>query len=110
VYHPKLIVTGEELSQLISEYLDPVIVQVRDGITQDGLHAVFLMNTSQQTVQRSIPLESIGYLGPLYVYERGKTLSDAHSQWYVQATLKPHQGKLFFLSKQSLSELPNVLP
>jgi alpha-galactosidase len=90
--------------------LDPVIVQVRDGKDRSGPLAVFLFNTGQQPAQRSIPLESIGYHGPLAVYEWGATEQITHNQWHIQATLEPHQGKLFLLCRNPLAQLPDTLP
>ena len=95
---------------LVRQNLDPVIVQVRDGSERGGPHAVFILNTGQYSVQRSIPFESLGFHGPFYVYEWRNFKPDTYSQWHIQITLESHEGKLLFLSKIPLSKNLAVLP
>ena len=101
--------TGIE-KEILSQDLDPVLVQIRDGLNTDGPHAVFLLNSGEYPVQRSIPIEELGLMGPLYIYEWDNFTSSNYTQWHLQVALAPHEGKLFFLSKNLLTELTLVLP
>lgn len=101
---------GDDSQLWKSENLDPVIILVRDADNPEGPHAVYIFNTCQKEVQRTIPLESIGFRGPLYLYEWPEYQQAGSSQWQVQAKLRPHEGKLFFLSRNPLTDLSPVLP
>lgn len=72
--------------------LDPVSVQVRKT---DTLTMIFLLNTSDQPIQRSYPLTLLHL--PESLYEGEQLL---HT---LEATLQPHQGQLFFLSLQPIT-------
>jgi alpha-galactosidase len=90
--------------------LDPVIVQVKDG-KEPGTHsAVYIFNNGKKYVQRSYPVESLGFMGPLYIHEWRSQILSTQPEWLINVHLEPHQGKLFFLNRQPFDELPMCLP
>lgn len=81
---------------------EPVLVQVRPGVragdSEREFEVVFCFNTSDQPVQRSYPLLSLGLSAPKHVFEwvSGEGPTDpVHS---LNLLLPPHDGRLFLLS------------
>ena len=100
---------SENVDSITRENLDPVIVQVRDGSSIYGPHSVFIYNSGSYSVQRTIPVESLGLNGPLYVYEWRKFEIQTETKWHLQVILEPHEGKLLFLSKEPLKRILDSL-
>lgn len=96
--------------EIIRQELDPVTILVRASPDWDGPHIVLIYNSSNRPVQRSFPFESLGVNGPFFVYDWGEFKNQKSTQWHIQVTLKPHEWKLVFLSKQALLENLTQLP
>jgi alpha-galactosidase len=89
---------------------DPVLVQVRGALENDQVAAVFLFNTGEYLVQRTYPLAALGLSGPAYGIDWESGLPLAGPLERIDEVLPPHSGKLIFLSRMPMSELPGKLP
>jgi alpha-galactosidase len=95
---------------LTSDASDPVLVQVRGALENDQVAAVFLFNTGEYLVQRTYPLAALGLSGPAYGIDWESGLPLAGPLERIDEVLPPHSGKLIFLSRMPMSELPGKLP
>lgn len=79
--------------------VDPVVVQVRPKFNSlSDLSVAFIFNTGEHSVQRSIPLESLGFAGPRYVFDWKNGRKSSGSVEFLSATLDPHDGAVLLLS------------
>ena len=97
--------TGQDKLEAVAK--DPVLVQVR---STNVYHAVFILNTGDTPVQRTLPLDLLGFDSPMYGYEwiEDRALIAPISE--IKTTLGKHEGKLFFLKKNPITNRPDQLP
>jgi hypothetical protein len=88
---------------------DPVLVQVRPA-AKDGVGAVFILNSSDQAVQRTYPLAALGLNGPCYVYDGSQDVAWPQAVDEIAITLAHHEGRLLFVSPQPILVAPEQLP
>jgi hypothetical protein len=100
---------SDELGTTTPVNLDPVIVQVLRHPSKIDVGTVFILNTSDNPIQRTFPVESLGFSGPLYIYEWQEQLVHNDPNWHLHVKLSGHQGALFFLTNSPLNSLPDKL-
>jgi hypothetical protein len=85
---------------------DAVLVQVNASPVSPQVFAVFIFNTADQLSQRSYPLSLLGLPSQMHLLGSNTDEPPIHE---LTVTLNPHEGKLFFLSKEALpaSNLPS---
>lgn len=85
--------------------MDPVLIQVRPRINaKSNMSAVFIFNTGEFSVQRSLQLEELGLHGPLWVLDciSNKPWPGAVDQ--LSVTLDSHDGVILLLSPTPFTE------
>jgi hypothetical protein len=95
---------------------DPVFVQVRPplpaiaSVRSEGVGAIFVLNSGDLRVQRTYPLETLGIKGPLYVYDWMANTSWHHPVSEITVTLERHEGRLWFVGREPITQAPERLP
>ncbi len=89
---------------------DPVLVQVRHPKHAGALGAIFFLNTSHQTIQRSYSLVDLGLKESVYLYNWEKQSSSDQSASKIAMTLSGHHSALYFFSRDPIREIPLRLP
>jgi alpha-galactosidase len=85
--------------------MDPVVVQVRPKFNaQSDLSAIFVFNTGEHPVQRSIPLALLGFSGPRFIFDWTNGRRSTGTAECISATLNPHDGSVFLLSDHSFAD------
>jgi hypothetical protein len=95
---------------------DPMLVQVRPplpgipSVRPEGVGVIFLLNSGDQTVQRTYSLVEIGLDGPLFVYDWSANAAWPQPINEIAVTLKSHKGCLLFISRAPITTIPEYLP
>jgi hypothetical protein len=87
---------------------DPVLVQVRAGADQAA--AIFIFNTSENTVQRSYRLASLGLPERQYLFDWTSNRAWPGLVDGVSLALDAHEGALLFASPSPFEKAPDRLP
>jgi alpha-galactosidase len=89
---------------------DAVLVQVRPSTHAAGIGAIFILNTSNHTVQRSYSLADLGVKDSVYLYSWENQISGKEPMTRVAVKLSGHQSALFFFSDDPINDVPFRLP
>ena len=89
---------------------DPVLVQVRHPKHARALGAIFFLNTSNHTIQRSYSLVDLGLKESVYLYNWEKQSSSSQATSKIAMTLSDHHSTLYFFSRDPIREIPLRLP
>jgi alpha-galactosidase len=90
--------------------LDPVLVQIRTALEENDLAAVFILNTSENAIQRSYDLEQFGLASNCYRFDWNSSHLYPMPIDKVALTLQPHASELIFLSRKNVHIRPSHLP
>jgi hypothetical protein len=89
---------------------DPVLVQVRHSIHAGSPGAIFFLNTSGQTLQRSYALTELGIQDFVYLYSWENGSSSEGTTAKIVITLPGHHSALYFFSRAPIYDTPVRLP
>jgi hypothetical protein len=89
---------------------DPILVQVRRPVRKDAVGAVFFLNISSRTVQRSYSLMDLGIKESVYLCNWMDRHSSEEATSKIAITLRGHHSALFFFSREPIQEIPPSLP
>lgn len=89
---------------------DPIIVQVRHAAGPLLPAAVFILNTSDATAERTFTLAELGLSGGLFGYNWMTAEPSAGTLEALAVILAPHDGVLWFLKDEPWEGRPERLP
>jgi hypothetical protein len=89
---------------------DPVLVQVRHSKDASAPGAIFILNTSNQTVQRSYSLAGLGIKESVSLCSWDSTSPNDQAVSKLALTLPGHHSALYFFSHDPIWEIPLRLP
>jgi hypothetical protein len=85
---------------------DSMLVQVRHPTRAGGHGAMFFLNTSNQTLQRTYFLPDLGINDPVFLYSWENQSFTNQSQSEIAMTLPGHHSLLYFFSREPIQENP----
>jgi hypothetical protein len=105
-------VTKPQASQAryVAKAEDPVLVQVRKPTNAETLGAIFFLNISSHTVQRSYSPAELGLDETVYLYNWKKQFWNDQATSKIAMTLPGHHSTLYFFSRDPIREMPLRLP
>lgn len=89
---------------------DEMLVQVRRPMRTEASGAVFFLNTSNHTIQRTYSLVELGVNDPVYLYGWENQSASEQALSKIAVTLPGHHSALYFFSRNPIKELPIRLP
>ncbi len=101
---------GGDNPQPIPRADDPVLVQVRRPARAGVLGAIFIVNTSARTLQRTYHLADLGIDGAVFLYSWESQATHEHALEQVAVTLPGHDSALYFFSTEPIEDGPLRLP
>jgi hypothetical protein len=110
IFYERIPSTQSHEASYIARAEDPVLVQVRHPMRKESPGAVFFLNTSNRTVQRSYPLPDLGIKGSVYLYNWQVRSSNEQTISEIAVTLPGHHSALFFFSREPIHDRPLRLP
>ncbi|RPH69397.1 hypothetical protein EHM76_07150 [bacterium] len=87
-----------------------MLVQVRRPTQAGGPGAIFVLNTSGHTLQRSYSLANLGIKDPVYLCSWENSSSSEDRVAAISVTLPGHHSALYFFSDDPIGDIPIRLP
>jgi alpha-galactosidase len=89
---------------------EAILVQVRQSGRMEGAGAVFFLNTSSNTVQRSYALADLGIKGLPYLHHWEEQVLSKEQVDTIAISLSGHQSALYFFNPVPFHDIPLRLP
>lgn len=110
IFYERVANTQSGQARYIAIAEDPVLVQVRKPKHAETLGAIFFLNTSNRTIQRSYSLADLGLKESVYLYNWEKRSSSDQAAPEIALTLPGHHSSLYFFSRGAIREILLRLP
>ena len=110
IFYERVANTQSSPTRYVAKAEDPVLVQVRKPTRAETFGAIFFLNTSSHTIQRSYSLANLGLKKSVYLYNWERQSSNDQATSRITMTLPGHQSTLYFFSRYPIREMPFRLP